>query len=160
MSKQDQVTITQATEAEQIVQARALFQEYAASLNFDLCFQSFDKELAGLPGKYAAPRGRLLLAECEGKAAGCVALRPLEDGIREMKRLFVRPAFRGKRLGRALAERIIDEARSVGYTCMRLDTVPSTMASAVALYRELGFVEIPPYCVNPIEGALYFELAL
>jgi GNAT superfamily N-acetyltransferase len=157
---QDRVTIKQATEAEQISQARELFREYAASLDFELCFQSFDQELAGLPGKYAPPHGRLLLAECVGRLAGCVALRRLDDEICEMKRLFVRPDFRGKGLGHLLAERVLEEARGIGYRRMRLDTVARSMGKAVAMYRELGFVEIAPYCVNPIEGALYFERQL
>jgi putative acetyltransferase len=143
-----------------IAKARELFLEYAQSLGFSLCFQGFDEELAGLPGKYARPDGRLLLVEIDGQVAGCVALRPLDSATCEMKRLFVRPAFRGKRLGRVLAERIIVEARAIGYTHMRLDTVASTMADAVALYRRLGFVEICPYCPNPMPDALYMELDL
>src|SRR3974390_1894780 len=120
----------------QISQARELFLEYAQSLGFSLCFQSFDKELADLPGKYAPPSGRLLLAEYEGQLAGCGALRKLEDGICEMKRLYIRPQFRGKRLGRALADRIIAEARGIGYRRMRLDTVEPIMKDAVAMYRQ------------------------
>jgi len=152
--------IVGARTAGQIAQIRELFLEYADSLGFSLCFQSFDKELAGLPGKYAPPEGRLLLAEFEGQAAGCVALRPLVEGVCEMKRLYVRAAFRGKGFGRVLAERVMAEARAIGYKRMRLDTVASTMATAVAMYRELGFYEIAPYCENPIEGALYFECKL
>jgi ribosomal protein S18 acetylase RimI-like enzyme len=152
--------ISQAESAGHIEQARTLFQEYAASLGFPLCFQSFDKELAGLPGDYAPPEGRLLLAEHEGKLAGCVALHKLSDGVCEMKRLYVRPEFRGKALGRALAESVIAEARAIGYTQMRLDTVVGKMDSAIALYRELGFREIPPYRENPIAGAIYMELKL
>ncbi len=152
--------IIQAGAPEQIEQARELFQEYASSLGFHLCFQSFDKELASLPGDYTPPEGRLLLAEHEGKIAGCVALRKLSDGVCEMKRLYVRPEFRGKALGRALAERVIAEARAIGYSRMCLDTVVGTMDSAIALYRELGFREIPPYRENPIPGAIYMELKL
>lgn len=144
----------------QIEQARQLFLEYAQSLGFSLCFQSFDKEMAGLPGDYAPPEGRLLLAEHEGKTAGCVALHQLSDGICEMKRLYVRPEFRGKALGRALAERVIQEARAMGYSRMRLDTIVGKMDSAIALYRELGFREIPPYRENPVAGAIYMELDL
>lgn len=143
-----------------IPQARELFLEYAQSLGFSLCFQSFDKELATLPGHYAPPNGRLLLAECDGQLAGCVALHRLEDGICEMKRLYLRPQFRGKGLGRALVDRIIVEARQIGYSRMRLDTVEPVMKNAVGLYRKIGFREIAPYCDNPIAGALYMELLL
>jgi putative acetyltransferase len=144
----------------QIAQARELFLEYAQSLGFSLCFQNFDKELAGLPGEYAPPEGRLLLVECEGQLAGCVALHKLGSGICEMKRLYLRPQFRGKGLGRVLAERIIAEARQIGYQRMRLDTVEPVMKDAVAVYRRLGFNEIAPYCENPMAGTLYMELEL
>ena len=152
--------IAQAESPARIAQARELFLEYAQSLGFSLCFQSFDKELAGLPGDYAPPHGRLLLAEHEGQLAGCAALHKLETGICEMKRLYLRPQFRGHGLGRALADRIIAEARQIGYQHMRLDTVEPVMKDAVAMYRKLGFKEIAPYCANPIAGALYMELAL
>ena len=152
--------IIAASSPEQLAQVRELFLEYAGSLGFSLCFQSFDRELAGLPGDYAPPQGRLLLAEYEGKLAGCVALRKLEDGICEMKRLYLRPPFRGKGLGRVLAERLIADAREVGYRYMRLDTVEPVMKDAVGMYRRLGFREIPPYRKNPIAGALYMELDL
>ena len=152
--------ISQAESAEQIEQARALFLEYAASLGFSLCFQSFDKELAGLPGDYAPPEGRLLLAEHDGKLAGCVALHKIGDGICEMKRLYVRPEFRGKALGRALAERVIEEARALGYARMRLDTIVGKMDAAIAIYRALGFRQVPPYRENPVAGAIYMELKL
>lgn len=144
----------------QIAQARELFVEYAQSLGFSLCFQNFDKELAELPGDYAPPEGRLLLAEYEGQLAGCVALHKLSDEICEMKRLYLRPQFRGKGLGRLLADRIIAEARGIGYRRMRLDTVEPIMRDAVAMYRKIGFREIAPYCKNPITGALYMELEL
>jgi putative acetyltransferase len=149
----------------QIAQARELFLEYAESLGFSLCFQNFDNELAGLPGNYAPPEGRLLLAYYEAKLAGCVALHELEsdlDGIRvcEMKRLYVRPQFRGKAVGRALIESVIAEARQIGYASMRLDTVEPVMKAAVTMYRRFGFREIAPYCSNPIEGALYMEFKL
>ena len=152
--------LVQAQSPTQIAQARELFLEYANSLGFSLCFQDFDKELAALPGKYAPPAGRLLLAMYEEQLAGCVALHKLEDEICEMKRLYVRPQFRGKKLGRALADRIIAEARQIGYRRMRLDTVEPVMKDAVAMYRKLSFREIPPYTVNPIVGALYMELSL
>ena len=154
------VTIAQAESAEQIEQARALFLEYAGALGFHLCFQSFDKELAGLHGDYAPPEGRLLLAEHDGKLAGCVALHELDDGLCEMKRLYVRPEFRGKALGRRLAEQVIAEARAIGYASMRLDTIVGKMDAAIALYRALGFREVAPYRDNPIAGAIYMELEL
>jgi putative acetyltransferase len=150
----------QAESPDQIAQARELFLEYAQSLGFSLCFQNFDKELASLPGDYAPPEGRLLVAEFERKVAGCVALHKLEDSICEMKRLYLRPQFRGKGLGRALADRIIVEARQIGYQRMRLDTVEPVMKDAVAMYRRIGFREIAPYRSNPIAGALYMELLL
>src|SRR5438309_4336629 len=152
--------ITQACYPAQIAQVRELFLEYAKSLGFSLCFQSFDQELAGLPGDYSPPDGRLLLAEYEGRLAGCVALHKLEPGICEMKRLYLRPQFRGKALGRALAERIIAEARQLAYRRMRLDTVEPVMKDAVAMYRKLGFKEIAAYRANPMPGTLYMELEL
>jgi putative acetyltransferase len=145
---------------EQIAAIRELFLEYAQSLGFSLCFQSFDQELASLPGDYAPPEGRLVLATHNGQPAGCVALHALAPEICEMKRLYVCPQFRGKGLGRELAERIIAEARQLGYKKLRLDTVEPVMKTAVAMYRQLGFREIPPYRQNPIEGALYMELEL
>jgi ribosomal protein S18 acetylase RimI-like enzyme len=154
------LTLAQAQTPGQIAQVRDLFLEYARSLGFSLCFQSFDQELAGLPGDYAPPGGRLLLAEYEGELAGCVALHCLEPGICEMKRLYLRPQFRGKKLGRAMAGALISEARSIGYRRMRLDTVEPMMKAAVALYRQLGFREITPYRANPIEGAMYMELEM
>jgi ribosomal protein S18 acetylase RimI-like enzyme len=154
------VSILQATAPQQIAEVRALFLEYAQSLGFSLCFQSFDQEVADLPGDYAPPTGRLLLAEYEGRPAGCVALHKLEDGVCEMKRLYVRPEFRGHALGRRLAEAVIAEARAIGYQRMRLDTIADRMREAVALYRTLGFKEIAPYRPNPIASALYMELSL
>jgi len=152
--------LAQAESPAQIAQARDLFLEYAQSLGFSLCFQNFDQELADLPGDYAPPEGRLLLAEYQGQLAGCIALHRLEPQICEMKRLYVRPQFRGKGLGRLLAERVITDARSIAYHRMRLDTVEPVMKDAVAMYRKLGFKEIAPYCANPIAGALYMELDL
>ena len=145
---------------EQIASVRELFLEYAQSLGFSLCFQSFDQELAGLPGDYAPPEGRLLLATYDSQPAGCVALHKLDSRSCEMKRLYVRPQFRGKGLGKALTERIINEARLIGYKQLRLDTVEPVMRTAVAMYRTLGFREIAPYRPNPIDGALYMELQL
>jgi ribosomal protein S18 acetylase RimI-like enzyme len=144
----------------QLAQVRELFLEYAQSLGFSLCFQSFDSELAGLPGDYAPPEGRLLLAQYDDQLAGCAALHKLEPAICEMKRLYVRPQFRGKGLGRALAEQIIAEARQIGYQLIRLDTVEPVMRDAVGMYRKIGFREIAPYRLNPIAGALYMELQL
>ena len=141
------------------VEARRLFEEYAASLGFDLAFQDFDRELASLPGDYAAPRGTILLAEDDSGAAGCVALRPFDGETCEMKRLYVRPTHRGTGLGKRLAEAILAEARARGYRHMRLDTVPG-MESAIALYRSLGFREIAPYRTNPIPGAIFMEREL
>src|SRR5258708_13614374 len=154
------LTFVQAETPAQIAQARELFLEYAQSLGFSLCFQNFDQELAGLPGDYAPPSGRLLLAECNGQLAACVALHKLEVDICEMKRLYLRPQFRGHGLGRALAERIITEARKIGYHSMRLDTVEPVMKDAVAMYLKLGFKEIAPYRPNPIAGPIYMELKL
>jgi putative acetyltransferase len=151
--------IVEAVDGNMLRQARALFEEYSASIGVDLCFQGFTEELATLPGDYAPPAGRLLLAVIDDEAAGCVALRPLEPGVCEMKRLFVRPAYRGSGLGRRLVDRIIEEGRGVGYERMRLDTLP-TMRVAQSLYAELGFRSIPPYRPNPICGAEYLELDL
>jgi ribosomal protein S18 acetylase RimI-like enzyme len=157
---ESKLKIVQVQSPAELIATRELFLEYAKSLNFSLCFQSFDQELASLPGDYAPPMGRLLLAEFYGRRAGCVALHRLEEGICEMKRLYVRPEFRGQKIGRRLAEVVIAEARALGYQRMRLDTVAPVMREAVQLYRELGFYEIPPYRPNPMEGTLYMELAL
>lgn len=152
--------LRQAESLAQMVSIRELFLEYANSLGFSLCFQSFDQELASLPGDYAPPRGRLLLATEQGVAAGCVALHPLGDNVCEMKRLYVRPQYRGRGLGKWLAEQVIREARALDYQQLRLDTVEPVMRNAVAMYRKMGFREIAPYRRNPIAGALYMELTL
>jgi putative acetyltransferase len=148
--------IVRAASLDQIATARILFKEYEASLGIELTFQGFSREVAELPGAYAPPAGRLFLATDGAEAAGCVALRPLGDGICEMKRLYVRPSARGARLGRRLAETVIREGRAIGYTRMRLDTLPS-MKEAFALYQTLGFREIAPYCENPIVGTRFME---
>ena len=153
------LTIAQAHGAADILLARDLFEEYAGSLDVDLCFQDFASELAGLPGHYAPPRGELLLASWDHRPAGCVALRPLDEAACEMKRLYVRPEFRAHGIGRALIQRIIEVARKADYRYMRLDSLPS-MKSALTLYRQLGFHEIPPYRNNPVAGTVYLELPL
>ncbi|MEP6714734.1 MAG: GNAT family N-acetyltransferase [Terriglobia bacterium] len=140
-------------------EVRSLFREYAASLNVDLCFQNFEAELADLPGKYQTPEGRLLLAWMDNAPVGCAALRPLEGGACEMKRLYVRPAARGEQVGRRLAESVCEEARAAGYSRICLDTLPS-MAAAVQLYRAMGFRPIEPYVYNPVPGAIFLGLEL
>jgi putative acetyltransferase len=153
------LSIREAFEAPDLLAVRELFQEYATSLGFSLCFQGFDQEIADLPGMYTPPQGRLLLAHHAGDTAGCVALRPSAPGTCEMKRLYVRPAYRSSGLGRLLVERIIHEAKNAGYKRMRLDSLPS-MQAAIQLYRRLGFQPIAPYTTNPVEGAVFLELQL
>ena len=151
--------ISLATSQADFAAARELFSEYEASLGIDLCFQGFAQELAGLPGDYAPPSGRLFLAAEAGDFAGCVALRRFADGAGEMKRLYVRPQHRGQGLGQKLALAVIDAAREVGYGRLLLDTLPQ-MREAIALYQTLGFRLIEAYRANPVEGALFMELAL
>ena len=139
--------------------ARELFREYQRSLDIDLCFQDFERELATLPGEYAPPFGRLLLLYEEEDLAGCVALRKIDDETCEMKRLYDRPEFRGRQLGKRLAEAVIDESRVIGYKKMKLDTLP-IMKTAITMYRSLGFKPTPPYRQNPVPGALFMELDL
>jgi len=142
-----------------LTQARAIFREYQESLGIDLSFQGFADELAALPGKYAPPRGRLYLAFVEGAPAGCVALRSLTDGRCEMKRLYVVPAFRGRNIGRLLADRVIADARQIGYRQMLLDSLPA-MSAAQQLYRSLRFREVPPYGGRAIAGTVFMGLDL
>lgn len=153
--------IVQANSEEEIQQARGLFEEYAAAMGFTLCFQNFADEVAELPGKYAPPTGRLLLAtDGDNQPAGCIALRKLGPDVCEMKRLFVRPEYRGQGLGRVLVDKLIDEARNIGYTQMRLDTLPGRMDKAIELYRSIGFVDIAAYSADPVEGAQCMQLDL
>lgn len=159
------VSIVQAESPEHLATARELMLEYAAAMNFSLCFQNFEEELRTLPGKYAPPAGRLLLADWQVQTAGMVALRPLneaddEKDLCEMKRLYVRPEFRGRSLGRALVDEVIRQAVEIGYRRMSLDTVQGTMDPAIHLYRELGFREIPAYYASPVRETLFMELAL
>jgi putative acetyltransferase len=160
--KLPQVRITTA-DSQALDTVREIFREYAAGLGVDLCFQQFDEELAGLPGDYGAPRGALLLATVGGQVAGCCALRPLDSAdypnASEMKRLYVRRAFRGLGLGRQLVEATLDAARQAGYACVLLDTLDD-MEAARTLYEDLGFGEIPPYYHNPIAGAHYLKVDL
>jgi GNAT superfamily N-acetyltransferase len=153
------IDLIHATIAPHVGIARELFCEYQKVIGVDLCFQGFEQELASLPGDYAPPFGRLLLAKLGNDTAGCVALRKLSDAACEMKRLFVRPAFKGKGVGRKLANAIIKEARGIGYMTIRLDTLAS-MNEAQTLYRSLGFKPIQAYNPNPLPGTLYFELEL
>ncbi len=151
--------MAEAYDGERVGWVQALFREYAAGLEIDLCFQGFEQELASLPGRYAPPEGCLLLA-LEGRdAMGCVGLRKIGDGICEMKRLYVRPAFRGRGIGRALAESVVARARQQGYRQMRLDTL-SSMTGAIALYQSLGFRRIEPYYDNPSGCAIFMGLEL
>ena len=156
---EEMLEIRPAIYPEDLHTVKRLFREYAESLGFDLDFQDFDAEMERFPGNYAPPAGKILVAEQSGSIVGCVALRPLSESLCEMKRLYVRPSGRQKGGGRKLAERIILEAKRMGYRAMRLDTVPD-MKQAIRLYKELGFKQIPPYCYNPIPGALFFELEL
>ena len=156
----EQLTIVPAESAAQLDAIRELLLEYWENRKLELFVFDFDQELADLPGAYAPPDGRLFLAQWENKSAGCVALRKLESGICEMKRLYLSPKFRGKGFGKILAEFIINEARKIGYQKMRLDTIQANMQEAIVLYRQLGFNEIAPYRVNPLPGVIFMELVL
>lgn len=151
--------IVPAHEEPLLAEIRVLFREYAESLGFHLCFQDFDREMAELPGRYTPREGRLLIAKWSGEIAGCVAMKQLGPGLCEMKRFFVRPTYRGKGIGQAVANAIIEESRKAGYEKMRLDTVPS-MQSAIRIYESLGFKDTEPYVFNPVPGVRYLELRL
>jgi ribosomal protein S18 acetylase RimI-like enzyme len=151
--------IDQVKTEEALLELKELLVEYMESLGVEKCFQNFEQELSNLPGNYRPPDGRLLIALIDGSTAGCIALRKLESGVCEMKRLYVRPQFRGLQAGRALAEAVVAEAREIGYLRMRLDTLPS-MKSAQALYQSMGFKEISPYQPSEIEGTRFLELVL
>jgi len=152
--------IIQVQSPQDIDHARGLFEEYAAWLGIDLCFQNFEKELAELPGDYVPPTGRLFLAIDSDQISGCVALRRIGAGTCEMKRLYVRPGFRGRGLGYELTQAVIDAAREIGYERMRLDSLPGRMDRAIAMYRSLGFREIEAYYHNPVAGVTFMELSL
>lgn len=155
-----EIEIVEAISHNDIAEIRRLFRAYADWLNVDLCFQDFGEELAGLPGKYAPPHGRLLLAKAGGAVAGCVGLRPLDEDICEMKRLWVEPGFAGRGIGRGLAEAIVDAGRELGYQTMRLDTMPKRLKAAGHIYDTLGFKRIPDYYHNPLDGVVMYELKL
>ena len=154
------IEIIQAAAPDQIEEVQRLFREYEKWLELDICFQGFEVELANLPGKYSEPEGRLLTVSVDGIIAGCIALRKLEDNICEMKRLYLRGEFRGSGLGNKLIEKVIEEARVIGYQKMRLDTLPGKMAKAVKLYESHGFRQIPAYYHNPYSETLFMELDL
>ncbi len=153
------IEIRSAGDEQGLGHARVLLKEYASLLGVDISLQDFARELAELPGEYGPPRGAFLLGFYDGRPAGCVALRPVADGVCEMKRLYVRHPFRGKGMGRRLAKAVVEKARDAGYRRMRLDTLP-WMHEAVALYRRLGFRVIEPYSPNPVEGAVFMEMDL
>jgi ribosomal protein S18 acetylase RimI-like enzyme len=153
------VRIISAETADHMTETKQLFKEYENFLEVDLCFQGFEEELAGLPGKYAPPQGTLLLALVDEEVAGCVAVRKLDTKICEMKRLYVRPQYRGYKIGKMLAVSIIDEAIKMGYSTMLLDTL-AHLKKAMGLYQSLGFKERDPYYHNPLAGVIYWELNL
>jgi putative acetyltransferase len=154
------IEIRQAESEGDMEDARSIFREYERWLGMSLCFQSFEEEVATLPGRYAPPHGRLYLARIDGEIAGCVALRKLEDGVCEMKRLYLRESARGKGVGLALIEKLIEDAKAIGYMRMRLDTHPPKMGKAVSIYEAHGFREIPPYYENPHGNVLFMEKIL
>jgi ribosomal protein S18 acetylase RimI-like enzyme len=153
------IVLKQPVSQNEISTARALFIEYQQYIGIDLCFQNFNEELANLPGDYAPPSGRLYIAYDDDVPLGCVGLRKLDDTTCEMKRLYVKPSHRGKKLGKLLVETIIVDAKEIGYKRMVLDTL-SRMKEAVAMYRKFGFKEIPQYCNDPLEDAIFMELLI
>ena len=159
MTQTTMPTIIQAGTPVEIAQARELFREYGATPDFGMCFKGFEEEIQSLPGMYAPPEGRLLLAHVDGEAGGCIGLRKMDPGFCEIRRLYVRPRYRGQRMGRTLAEAIIAHARQAGYHTARLGTLP-VMKEAIALYQSLGFVPVAPYKDNALTAAIYMELAL
>lgn len=154
------VKISHVRNEQDIETARTLFREYEDKMGLDLCFQGFEAELASLPGNYAEPSGRLLIATTDDAVAGCIALKMIDQETCEMKRLYVREEFRGQRIGIALIERLITDAREIRYKRLRLDTFPPIMSKAVELYRSYGFREIPPYTTDPHPDLLFMDLAL
>ncbi len=158
-SQLDMLNIIEVKSKEQLDEIQKLFREYEAWLGFDLQFQDFEKEVTSLPGKYAPPRGTILMALFNENIAGCIALKPLNESICEMKRFFVRQQFQGKGIGKKLAELIVEKAREIGYTKMRLDTHNSFQA-AIGIYKKLGFKETSPYYHNPMPDVSYWELVL
>lgn len=156
----EMLKIIQAETEDQINATRSIFREYEVSLELDLCFQGFEAEVAGLPGRYIKPTGRLFLAYSDEKLAGCVAFRKLEDGVCEMKRLFVRDAFRGQNIGIQLIKKVIADAVEAGYKAVKLDTEANKMGKAIGLYESVGFRPIEPYYENPRDNVLFMELTL
>ena len=154
------VHVEEAVREPEVDAVRALFVEYAGTLPFDLDYQGFDNEISAFPGKYAPPGGVLQLAHVDDMPAGAIGLRPLAPDVAEVKRLYVRPTYQGLGIGRLLVERVIESGRRIGYRKLRLDTIRDLMAPAEALYRSVGFNEIPPYYENPIPNAVYYELKL
>lgn len=159
VNRENVIEFKRVLDDEMLEEVKKLFLEYAQSLNIELDFQDFDYELKTLPGKYAQPEGAIIIAMVNGKVAGCVALRKIEESICEMKRLYVRDTLRGYRIGIGLIDAIINEAKNLNYSYLRLDTLP-TMEKAQSLYRSIGFYEIEPYVFNPVEGTRFMELKL
>jgi len=160
VTSRDEVVLSQAQTADDIDVARGLFKEYEAALGISLCFQNFAAEVANLPGSYAPPAGRLLIARVGDFVAGCIALRKISADVCEMKRLYLRTDFRGRGIGRVLVDAVLSEAKQIGYSRMRLDTIRGRMDPAIALYRSIGFKEVAPYYESSVPETLYMELVL